>query len=340
MVDELHWRKNELQEKQLKSIYFGGGTPSLLNESELELIFHSIADNFTIAENAEITLEANPDDLNEVYLSMLRKFPVNRLSIGIQSFRDEDLKMMNRAHTSADAQRVIRRAQETGFTNLTIDLIYGIPGMNNEAWRSNIEKAIASGVQHISAYCLTVEPKTALAHFIKTGKAEPVNEAVAAEHFSILLDVMKKNNFIPYEISNFARKDFIAKHNSSYWFGEEYLGIGPSAHSFNGKRRRWNISNNAEYISRVEKNERTFEEEILSERSAFNEFVLTRLRTMWGISIQELEKRSGKEVVLIFEKNIQRWIKEGKVALTDNNYILTENGRLFADHIAADLFRV
>src|ERR1041385_1047480 len=230
MMKEMSVRKNELEEKKLETIYFGGGTPTQLTADELKFIFDEIAKHFSFSKDAEITLESNPDDLTGNYLRELKSTPVNRLSIGIQSFRDEDLKLMNRAHNAKEAESAVKRAQDQGFENLTVDLIYGIPGLDERAWKNNLEKINQLQVQHLSAYCLTVEPKTALAKFVKTGKISPVNDESASGHFKILLDFAFESNFEQYEISNFAKENFIARHNSSYWFGEPYLGIGPSAH--------------------------------------------------------------------------------------------------------------
>jgi oxygen-independent coproporphyrinogen-3 oxidase len=346
MMKELEARKGELPGKNLETIYFGGGTPSVLNEDELKFIFDCIDKNFIISPGAEITLEANPDDLDAKYLKALRSTPVNRLSIGIQSFRDEDLKLMNRAHTVQEADAAVKRAQDAGITNLTVDLIYGIPGLDENSWRKNLEKVNELGVQHLSSYCLTVEPKTALAKFVKTGKIAPVDDALATKHFLQLVDFAAENKFQHYEISNFAREGFIAKHNSSYWFGEPYLGIGPSAHSFDGEKRRWNISNNMVYLDRMAKNEKTFEEEVLNEKERYNEMVMTGLRTMWGISLKGTVDK-GRETGKIneefrdhFIRESEKWLVSGDMEKREGKFTLTTKGKLIADRIASDLFVV
>jgi len=336
LAKEIQLRKEELRSKTIETIYFGGGTPSQLAVDELKFIFDEINKHFSISEKAEITLEANPDDLSSPYLKKLKSTPINRLSIGIQSFRDEDLKLMNRAHNAKQAESVVLRAQDAGFTNLTIDLIYGIPGLENAAWERNLEKANELLVQHLSCYCLTVEPKTALAQFVKSGKIAPVDDELSAIHFNLLLKFAKENEFDQYEISNFAKKGFVAKHNSSYWFGEPYLGIGPSAHSFNGEVRRFNISNNVQYLNWITKGKTAYEEEVLSENERFNELVMTRLRTMWGFSTKDLSEKFH----LHFIKEAEKWIVSGDMKKTAELFFLTDQGKLIADRITSDLFVV
>lgn len=336
MMKELERRKQELPGKNLETIYFGGGTPSVLSGDELKFIFDSIDKLFSVSPDAEITLEANPDDLDSKYIKALRTTPINRLSIGIQSFRDEDLKMMNRAHNAQEAEASVKRAQDAGITNLTVDLIYGIPGLDEKSWRKNLDRVNQLGVQHLSSYCLTVEPKTALAKFVKTGKIAPVNEALASQHFLQLVEFAAENNFQQYEISNFAKEGFIAKHNSSYWFGEPYLGIGPSAHSFDGEKRKWNISNNMKYLDLISKNEKTFEEETLNEKERYNEFVMTGLRTMWGVKTNEIDEEFRE----YFLKESGKWLASGDLENNSGTFTLTTKGKLIADRIASDLFVV
>lgn len=335
-MKELELRKHETPGEILETIYFGGGTPSQLSVDELKFIFDEINKHFSISEKTEITLEANPDDLSTSYLKELRATPINRLSIGIQSFRDEDLKLMNRAHTSKEAESVVMRAQDADFTNLTVDLIYGIPGLDEKTWKNNLEKINQLGVQHLSAYCLTVEPKTALAQFVKSGKISPVDDELASRHFHQLVQFAKENSFDQYEISNFAKKGFIAKHNSSYWFGEPYLGIGPSAHSFDGTVRRWNVSNNAKYLNFISTGKKAYEEEMLNENERYNEFIMTHLRTMWGVSTKELAEKFQK----YFLNEAEKWIVSGHMINQSGIFTLTEKGKLIADRIASDLFIV
>ena len=347
MMMELNLRKEEIAGRILETIYFGGGTPSQLSIGELKFIFDEIDKHFSIAENAEITLEANPDDLSNSYLKNLRSTPLNRLSIGIQSFRDEDLKLMNRAHTSKEAESVVMRAQDAGYENLTVDLIYGIPGLDENAWEKNLDKINELGIPHLSSYCLTVEPKTALAQFVKSGKFSPVDDELASKHFHQLIQFAKENKFDHYEISNFAKRGFIAKHNSSYWFGESYLGIGPSAHSFDGIVRRWNVSNNMKYLNAISIGGKSFEEEVLTENESYNEFVMTHLRTMWGISTKELKEKFEKKYFDHFTSESEKWISSGDLSegtSSEENksgtFTLTDKGKLIGDRIASDLFMV
>lgn len=336
MMKELENRKSELPGKNLDTIYFGGGTPSVLSGDELKFIFDSIDQHFSISPGAEITLEANPDDLTAAFLKDLRATPVNRLSIGIQSFRDEDLKMMNRAHTASEAESSVKRAQDSGITNLTVDLIYGIPSLDEMSWQKNLDRVNELEVQHLSSYCLTVEPKTALARFVKSGKISPVDDALASKHFHQLVQFAKENGFDHYEISNFAKKGFIAKHNSSYWFGDPYLGIGPSAHSFDGEKRRWNVSNNAQYLHVISTGKNAYEEEALNENERYNEFVMTHLRTMWGVALKDIPEKFQAH----FKTETEKWIASGDMENNADVFTLTEQGKLIADRIASDLFMV
>lgn len=325
---------------EVSTIYFGGGTPSLLSKNELNEIFDCLHNNFKINPDAEMTLEANPDDLTEEKIIELKSTPVNRLSIGIQSFYDEDLKLMNRAHTAEESIRAVKLAQENGFNNITIDLIYGIPGLTNHRWRNNLQIAFALNVNHISAYCLTVEPKTALAHQIKMGSVKNVDEQNGSEQFEIMLDAMHQNDFIQYEISNFCRNGAFSKHNSNYWKKENYLGLGPSAHSFNGATRQWNVSNNALYIQSIEKGELNFEKEILSAEQRYNEYVMTSLRTIWGVDLEYLEQNFGKEILDYCLEEVEKYIKSERVIAEENILYLSDKGKLIADKIASDLFFV
>ncbi|HLG04319.1 MAG TPA: radical SAM family heme chaperone HemW, partial [Bacteroidia bacterium] len=325
---------------ELKTIYFGGGTPSILSRDELETIFTEISRHFNIAANAEITLEANPDDLSTEFLRELKKTPVNRLSIGIQSFRDEDLRLMNRIHSAAEAKSAVKKAQDAGFTNITIDLIYGIPGLTMEDWQKNLEEFRQLNVPHLSAYCLTVEPRTALAHQVKKGIAKPVNEEEAAAHFLELARFTAEMGFEHYEISNFAKTGFIAQHNSSYWFGEPYLGIGPSAHSLQNNTRRWNVSSNTKYIQLIGSGAPAWTEEILKPQEQFNEYVLTRLRTKWGIDTGKIAMKFPFVNRQELQDKLEPWIRSGHVIQDAELYFLSTSGKLFTDRIAASLFVV
>lgn len=338
MISEMKYRKDYLQYEKVTSIYFGGGTPSLLSLQQLELLFNSIYQCFIVDEKAEITLEANPDDLTKQKIFELKKTPVNRLSIGIQSFFEEDLKWMNRAHNSQQAKDSILYAKESGFENLTIDLIYGMPELTDEKWLKNIETAMSFGINHISSYALTVEPQTALGHFIKKKKLPPLNEEQSARQFEILIDTLEQNNFEQYEVSNFARNKKYAIHNSAYWKNEIYLGIGPSAHSFNKVSRCWNFANNTKYIEAIESNETAFETEILSIENQLNEYLMTGLRTIWGCDLQHIEKTFGKQLSENILSEIKQKESAGLIEISGTNFKLTRKGKLFADGIASDLF--
>lgn len=341
IVRELELQREYLPGETLSSVYFGGGTPSLLGGDDLERIFSAIDRFWTIAPDAEITLEANPDDLSEEKLAMLRQTPVNRLSIGIQSFSEEDLRFMNRAHTSTEARQCLDRALAAGFEQLTVDLIYGSPTTSDAQWEENIRILLDYEIPHLSCYALTVEPRTALAHFVEKGKVAPVDEEQAARQFEILIDRLTAAGYEHYEISNFARPDRYARHNSSYWLGEPYLGVGPSAHSYNGRGRQWNVANNAKYLRAIQSAENIasqegtlFEKEMLTPAQRYDEYVLTRLRTRWGCRLEDLEEPYR----LHFLEKVQPWLENGSVRLRSGVFTLTRPGKLLADRIAMELF--
>jgi len=337
---ELLLRKNEFGSEKIETIYVGGGTPSLLTIKELESIFSIIYNNYEVIADAEITLEANPDDLTEQKIKDLAKLPVNRLSIGIQSFFNDDLKFMNRAHTAEESKKCLAVALQY-FDNITIDLIYGVPNMSNEKWLKNLRLAFEFGVPHISSYALTVEEKTALHNFIKKGKVPPLDENLALEHFNLLVAEAENNQFVQYEISNFGKQNYFSKHNTSYWLGKKYLGIGPSAHSFNGSERSWNVSNNAKYVKALTEGELPNEVEKLSVNNLFNEYIMTGLRTIWGVSYQKVEKDFGKNYLQQLKKNTQPFIKRGLLELAANNTLITtKKGKFLVDGIASDLFKI
>ncbi|MES2590993.1 MAG: radical SAM family heme chaperone HemW [Bacteroidota bacterium] len=322
----------------INTIYFGGGTPSLLSEAELMGVFESLNKHFKISADAEITLEANPDDLTAKKINDLSHTPVNRLSIGIQSFYDEDLKLMNRAHNSKEALSAVKASQDKGLENITIDLIYGIPSLTNAKWKHNLQTAFDLQIKHISSYCLTVEPKTALAHLVKSGAINNVDEQQSADQFEIMLEEMQKSNFVQYEISNFCKDNHFSKHNSNYWLKEAYLGLGPSAHSYNGNNRQWNISNNALYIQGIEKGQLNFEEEVLTLSQQYNEYILTSLRTMWGTDLKYIETKFGNDYLTYCLNESAKHIENRDLNQKDNKLFLTDKGKLFADKIAGDLF--
>jgi oxygen-independent coproporphyrinogen-3 oxidase len=337
LVKELEFRREELQHEEIETIYFGGGTPSLLSIEELQLLIGAVYQNYTVSENPEITLEANPDDLSEEKIIELSKTPVNRLSIGIQSFFEEDLQLMNRAHNAQEAKKCLSAATGS-FDNITIDLIYGVPNMSNERWRENLQIAFDFGINHISSYALTVEPKTALDSFIKQGKYPDVEEAVAKEHFDILVAETAKNGFVHYEISNFGKPNYFSKHNTSYWLGKKYIGIGPSAHSFNKTHRSWNVANNAKYIKVIQEGELPLEQEELTKKDQFNEYLMTGLRTIWGVSLEKIEEDFGEEFRKNLLKNTEKFINQGLLVITNEVLKTTEKGKFLADGLASELF--
>lgn len=340
MLQELEMRKKFFPEKtQIDTIYFGGGTPSLLSANEINTLIQQIYRLFTVAEQPEITLEANPDDLTKAYLQTLKKqTPINRFSIGIQSFWEEDLRYMNRAHNAEEAMRCIQQAQQAGFDNLSIDLIYGTPTLSNEQWRKNLQTAFDLQVPHISCYALTVENKTALSAEIKKKKKAAVDDELMVQQFSILLEEIKRNGYLQYEISNFCKPPHFAQHNTNYWRGISYLGIGPSAHSFDGKIRYWNVSNNTIYINKIEANEPAYEQELLSERERYNEYVMTSLRTVFGVAVKKINHDFGDIYVRHFYLEIAPFIEKKWVECTDEIYTLTDLGKLFCDFITEELF--
>jgi oxygen-independent coproporphyrinogen-3 oxidase len=336
---ELVIRKDELTQS-LETVYFGGGTPSILSEKELNSIFETIYKNYSTHNIKEITLEANPDDLTQEKLNFLKSTPINRFSIGVQSFFEEDLRLMNRAHNSQEAESSIKLVQDTGFDNITIDLIYGSSTTTNEMWMRNLQKAIALDIPHISSYALTVEEKTVLDHQIKSGKTKPINDERQNEQFQILIDTLSDNGFIQYEISNFGKENYFSQHNSNYWKGISYLGIGPSAHSYDGKTRAWNIANNAKYIKSLEQNILPHEVEVLNKVDVFNEMIMIGLRTIYGIDLNRLENEFPNYLKDYFYTEIQLLIEEKLVEKQANKIILKPEAKFFADGIASRLFYV
>ncbi len=338
MCKEIELQKNFLSDK-IQTIYFGGGTPSLLNKKELEQIFKALRATIDISDVKEITLEANPDDLTEAYLRDLKEVGINRLSIGIQSFHEEDLRYMNRAHNAQQAIQSVKWAKEIGITNLSIDLIYGFPNLSEEKWLHNMKTAIDLGVQHISSYSMTVENGTALSKFIEKGKVPAVNDEQSALHFQMLQSTLIDNGFEHYEISNFCLPTFESKHNSSYWLQKKYLGIGAAAHSYDGKNRYWNVSNNMKYILSLELNKLANEKEEINENTAYNEYILTRLRTKWGVEEKGIEQFS-QQIQDAFQHNIKAHLDAENVINEKGIFTLSTKGKLLADRIASDLFVV
>ena len=337
LAKEIEMRKSEFQDEVVETIYFGGGTPSRLQIADLRLQIDSIYKNYKVSENPEITLEANPDDLSEEYLVELTKIGINRLSIGIQSFFEEDLKLMNRAHNSEEAKKCLELATHY-FDNISVDLIYGIPEMSNEKWLENIETALSFDISHISSYALTVEPKTALHTFIQKGIIPQPDDEVAQEHFQILVDKLTENEFIHYELSNFGKENYFSKNNSSYWLGKKYIGIGPSAHSYDGQKRGWNVSNNSLYLKSISENKLPSETEILSKTDRYNEYVMTGLRTIWGISLDRIETEFGKTYLDYLNQQAMKYIEDHLLFVDENILRTTKKGKFLSDGIASDLF--
>lgn len=330
LLKETALQQNYLSNEIVETIYFGGGTPSLLTISDLRFQFEKIRETFNVLNDAEITLEANPDDITEEKLTGWKEIGINRLSIGVQSFYEEDLQWMNRAHNAKQAIDNLQLAIKQ-FDNKTIDLIYGHPLLTNEKWKQNVDKVISLNIPHISCYALTVEPKTPLHKLILEKKKEGVQQEKQAEQFLLLMQWLEEAGYEHYEISNFSKPGFRSRHNSSYWQGKKYLGLGPSAHSFNGTSRQWNISNNATYIESLAKDKIAFEKEILTPAQQMNEYIMTSLRTVEGLDLRRVQSSE-------FGVRCQKFIDAGKMVLKENRLRLTKEGKLFADGIAAELF--
>jgi len=338
MIIELDQRKSYLKTKKIDSIYFGGGTPSIIDVKHIISIIEKIYSLYEVKKSAEITMEFNPDDIKKEKLNILRTAGINRLSIGIQSFENKDLIFMNRSHNAAEAINSIQLAKECGFDNISIDLIYGVPNQTESIWKKNLQQMFDLQIDHFSAYALTVEPNTKLNYLIKKKKIKPLSESKSENHFKILQEISSEIGYKQYEISNFCRKDKFALHNTSYWEDKIYLGIGPSAHSYNGESRRWNISNNLKYITFINSGEKYFDEEILSINQKYNEYTLTSLRTIWGVSLDYLENNFDKMITSHFKQNSRKWIENENAILENNSLKLTNKGMLFADAISSDLF--
>jgi len=337
LIKEIELRKNEVQNTVLETIYFGGGTPSVLSVDEIQLLIDTVYKNHTVVENPEITLEANPDDLSQEKIIELSKSPINRLSIGVQSFFEKDLKLMNRAHNSKEAKECLALAKQY-FDNISVDLIYGIPDCSNQEWEENIQTALSFGIPHISSYALTVEPKTALASFIKKGIIKNVDDEKAQEQFHILISILEKENFVHYETSNFGKKGFLSKNNTAYWLGKPYLGIGPSAHSFNGKQRSWNVRSNAKYIKSIQDNVLPIERETLTKTDGYNEYIMTGLRTVWGVSFAKISTNFGEKYLNYLKKQSEKYIQQELLYLENGILKTTPKGKFLSDGIASDLF--
>jgi len=349
LAKEITLRKSEFQDDSefsgVETIYFGGGTPSILQIADIRLLIDEVYRNYKVVDNPEITLEANPDDLTPILSfrgtrNLFKEFKaigVNRLSIGIQSFFEDDLKLMNRAHNSEEAKSCLEIATQY-FDNISIDLIYGMPNMSNEKWLQNIETALSYNIPHISSYALTVEPKTALHTFIQKGIIPQLDDEVAQEHFHLLVDKLEENGFIHYELSNFGKENYFSKNNSSYWLGKKYIGIGPSAHSYDGEKRGWNVSNNALYLKSIQENKLPLETETLTKTDRYNEYVMTGLRTIWGISLDRIATEFGKTYLDYLNQQAAKYIEDHLLFVDDNVLRTTKSGKFLSDGIASDLF--
>jgi len=337
LAKEIQLRKDEFKEEVVETIYFGGGTPSILEVSNLKVLIDAVYSNYNVIDNPEITVEANPDDLTEERIIELSNNGVNRLSIGIQSFFEDDLKLMNRAHNVEEAKRCLEMATHY-FDNITIDLIYGMPNMSNEKWLQNIETALSYNIPHISSYALTVEPKTALHKFIKQGIIPPLDDELAQAHFHLLVNTLEENGFIHYELSNFGKENYFSKNNSSYWLGKKYIGIGPSAHSYDGSTRGWNVSNNTLYLKSIQENKLPLETETLTQTDRYNEYIMTGLRTIWGVSLDRIENEFGKSYLDYLHQQAAKYIEDHLLFIDDNILRTTKSGKFLGDGIASDLF--
>jgi oxygen-independent coproporphyrinogen-3 oxidase len=337
LVKELEFRKDEFQNEVVETIYFGGGTPSVLSIDEIRFLIDAVNQNYQVVEHPEITLEANPDDLNNEIIIQYANSPINRLSIGVQSFFEDDLQLMNRAHNSEEAKRCLAVATQY-FDNISIDLIYGMPNMSDEKWLKNIETALSFNIPHISSYALTVEPKTALHKMIKSGTISTLDDDLAQQHFHILIDKLQENGFVHYELSNFGKPNYFSKNNTAYWLGKKYIGIGPSAHSFNGKSRSWNVSNNLLYLKTIAENKVPSETEILSKTDQYNEYIMTGLRTIWGVSLERIETEFGSSYLEYLHQQAEKFISDNLLEVENNILKTTKKGKFLSDGIASDLF--
>ena len=337
LAKEIELRKNESQNETVETIYFGGGTPSVLTIDDIRFLIDKVYEHYKVIENPEITLEANPDDLDNETILHYANSPINRLSIGVQSFFEDDLQLMNRAHNSAEAKKCLEFATQH-FDNISIDLIYGMPNMSNEKWLQNIETALSFNIPHISSYALTVEPKTALDKMIKVGTVPKLDDDLAQQHFHILIDTLQEKGFVHYELSNFGQPNYFSKNNTAYWLGKKYIGIGPSAHSYNGESRSWNIANNSLYLKEIAENKLPSETETLSKTDQYNEYIMTGLRTIWGVSLERIETEFGTKYLDYLQQQAEKFISDNLLVIENNVLKTTKKGKFLSDGIASDLF--
>lgn len=338
MVRELELRQNYLQGQEVSTIYFGGGTPSLLTQQELQLLLATIRRLFIVSEDAEITLEANPDDLTPLKLQELKGAGINRLSIGLQSFHEPHLQLMNRAHTATESLQCVKEAQAAGFQNITVDLIYGVPAPDHNVWQQDLDTLFALGIQHVSCYALTIEPDTAFGRWSKKGKFKPAEDEFTAQQFELLLQQMQQQGYIQYEISNFCQPGHESRHNSNYWRGVHYLGVGPSAHSFNGSSRQYNVAHNKKYIDALQQGQVPFELEELSLADQANDYLLTTLRTVWGCDLGKMRQAYNYDLQQTHAAYL-RELQQRELAHVEQEVLyLTDKGKLLADQITLELF--
>ncbi|MGQ2982848.1 radical SAM family heme chaperone HemW [Flavobacterium sp.] len=337
LAKEIVMRKGEFANETVETIYFGGGTPSVLSNEEIDLLIDTVYENYVLSESPEITLEANPDDLSAERIVQISKSKVNRLSIGVQSFFEEDLRLMNRAHNAKQAETCIAEAVKH-FDNISIDLIYGTPGMGNDRWLENVDKALSFGIPHISSYALTVESKTALHSMVQKGIIPQPSDEAAQEQFLLLTDKLEAHGFMHYELSNFGKEGYFSKNNTAYWLGKKYIGIGPSAHSYNGTHRSWNIANNSLYLKGIGEGNLPSETEKLTPADRYNEYVMTGLRTIWGVSLERVENELGTLYCNYLEKESVKFIAQGLLSYDNGILKTTKSGKFLADGIASDLF--
>lgn len=340
LIRELEIRKDYIGNEPLETIYFGGGTPSQLQATDFERIFDAIQRLFDTSGCKEVTLEANPDDMTPEYIAGLRTFPFNRISMGVQSFKAEDLHLLNRRHDREQALRAVELCKENDLANISIDLIYGLPGQTLKEWESNLDRAILLDIPHISAYHLIYEEGTALYKLKEAGKISPVEEELSVSLFTSLIDRLTANGYLHYEISNFARPGMISRHNSSYWTGRKYLGIGPSAHSYNGESRQWNVSSLPAYIRAIGNGSPEIEVEELDINTRYNDFIITGLRTMWGVNLTEIQGQFGKDKLIYCQKQAAPYLKQGLLIEKDDTLTLSRNGIFISDSIMSDLLWV
>lgn len=337
LAKEIELRKAEFQNEIIETIYFGGGTPSVLTIDDIRFLIDKVYEHYQVVQNPEITLEANPDDLDNETILQYANSPINRLSIGVQSFFEDDLQLMNRAHNSAEAKKCLEFATQH-FDNISIDLIYGMPNMSNEKWLQNIDTALSFNIPHISSYALTVEPKTALHKMIKSGSIPTLDDDLAQQHFYILIDKLQENGFVHYELSNFGKTDYFSKNNTAYWLGKKYIGIGPSAHSYNGESRSWNVANNSLYLKAITENNLPSETETLSKTDQYNEYIMTGLRTIWGVSLGRIETEFGTDYLNYLLQQTEKYISDNLLEIENNVLKTTKKGKFLSDGIASDLF--